>query len=80
MGGVGEVKKQSKKIIQSLQMCPKMASLRQRNMLISLIYLLSQVKAIKYIYNNKKGFKPQKQSSVNLKLTLPSYTHIYFKK
>ena len=32
------MKKQSKKIIQSLQMCPKMASLRERNMLISLIY------------------------------------------
>ena len=37
-------------------------------------------KAIMYIYKTKKGWSHRSRSSVNLKLTLPSYTHIYFKK
>ena len=81
-GGGEEAKK---KIIQSLQMCPKMASLRQWNMLISLIYHLlrwmAQIiflrKAIMYIYN-KKGFKPQKQIQSEFKINpFQLHTHIF---
>ena len=49
MGGVGEVKKQSKKIIQSLQMSPRMASLRQGNVLVSLPYSPLQVGSSGYL-------------------------------
>ena len=45
----GEVRKQSKKTIQSLQMSPRMATLRQGNVLVSLPYSLSQVGSSCYL-------------------------------
>ena len=68
MGG-GEVRKRSK-IIQSLQMSPRMGqAFKQGDVLVSLLTVLhwwaAQVislrQGIMHVYNNKKGLKSQKQ-------------------
>ena len=79
-GGGKETKKKS---IQSLQMSPRMVSLRQGNLLVSPPYSPSQVggssylpKAGHYVCLQKwqdGGSSHRSRSSINSKLTLPGY-------
>ena len=52
---MGGLRKQSKKTIQSLQISPRMASLRQVNVLVSLPYSPSQV--------GDSGYLPERKGS-----------------
>ena len=69
----GGVRKQRKKTIQSLQMSPRMASLRQGDVLVLLPCSLSQVGGSGRplcMFNNKKGLKSQKQFQHKFKINL----------
>ena len=59
-------------------MSPRMASLKQGNVLVSLLQSFTggrlRLQAILFAYSNKKGYSHRSRCSVNLKLTLPGYT------
>ena len=55
-------------------MSPRMASLKQGNVLVSLLQSFTggrlRLQAILFAYSNKKGYSHRSRCSVNLKLTL----------